>query len=491
MEHTTKRPLVLSTPPHVFDGITTQKVMLNVVIALVPTLIASFVIFGWRALLVTAVTTAACVLFEYLWCLLRKTPQTAGDLSAVVTGLLLAFNLPSTIPLYMAVIGSFVAIVVVKELFGGIGRNFANPAIVARIVLSVSFTAAMTNYAAPQGFLPGATGVDAVSSATPLAPGAAQLPFMDLLFGVHPGVLGETCGIAILLGFAWLLVTRTVTFTIPGVYVGTVIVCSLLTGHDVATQVFSGGLLLCAVFMATDYTTSPTTFKGQVIFAVGLGLITCLIRFWGNMNEGAAYSILLMNLVVPYIAPTLWNSLVKPAVVLVLICAIVGFLLGSVDNLTLPTITANREARAWATYNALIPEATDFEALPCDVPGVTACMEATDDLGYAVIAQSKGYSSQVPMAVAFDDEGTITNVIGMDNTETPGLGTKVQLPDFTDQFLGRTAEPLTIDDIDAVTGATISSKAALAAVNEAIEAYRSAAGEAPAAAATSTEKGAA
>ena len=162
MEHTTKRPLVLSTPPHVFDGITTQKVMLNVVIALVPTLIASFVIFGWRALLVTAVTTAACVLFEYLWCLLRKTPQTAGDLSAVVTGLLLAFNLPSTIPLYMAVIGSFVAIVVVKELFGGIGRNFANPAIVARIVLSVSFTAAMTNYAAPQGFLPGATGVDAV-----------------------------------------------------------------------------------------------------------------------------------------------------------------------------------------------------------------------------------------------------------------------------------------------------------------------------------------
>ena len=191
MEHTTKRPLVLSTPPHVFDGITTQKVMLNVVIALVPTLIASFVIFGWRALLVTAVTTAACVLFEYLWCLLRKTPQTAGDLSAVVTGLLLAFNLPSTIPLYMAVIGSFVAIVVVKELFGGIGRNFANPAIVARIVLSVSFTAAMTNYAAPQGFLPGATGVDAVSSATPLAPGAAQLPFMDLLFGVHPGVAGR------------------------------------------------------------------------------------------------------------------------------------------------------------------------------------------------------------------------------------------------------------------------------------------------------------
>lgn len=301
MEPTEKRPLILSTAPHVFDGITTQKVMLNVLIALVPTLIASFVIFGWQALLVTAVTTLACVLFEYLWCRLRKTPQTVGDLSAVVTGLLLAFNLPSTIPLYMAVIGSFVAIVVVKELFGGIGRNFANPAIVARIVLSVSFTAAMTNYAVPQGFLPSAAAVDAVSSATPLAPGAAQLPFMDLLFGVHPGVLGETCGAAILLGLIWLLATRTITFTIPGVYVGTVIVLSLITGHDVSTQVFSGGLLLGAVFMATDYVGSPTSFKGQIIFGIGLGLITCLIRFWGNMNEGVAYSILLMNLVVPYI----------------------------------------------------------------------------------------------------------------------------------------------------------------------------------------------
>lgn len=189
-------------------------------------------------------------------------------------------------------------------------------------------------------------------------------------------------------------------------------------------------------------------------------------------------------------SPTLWKDMVKPAVVLVVICAIVGFLLGSANNLTLPTIMANREARAWATYSALIPEASGFEELACDVPGVTACMQATDGSGYAIIAQSKGYSSQVPMAVAFDREGTVTNVIGMDNTETPGLGTKVQLPDFTDQFLGRAAEPLTIDDIDAVTGATISSKAALAAVNEAIEAYRSTAGEAPAAA-TSTEKGAA
>lgn len=190
--------------------------------------------------------------------------------------------------------------------------------------------------------------------------------------------------------------------------------------------------------------------------------------------------------------PSTWSGIVKPALVLVLICAIVGFLLGAVNNLTLPTITANREARAWATYTSLIPEATDFTEMSCDVPGVTACMEAADGKGYAIIAQSKGYSSQVPMAVAFSPEGTIESVIGMQNTETPGLGTKVQDPSFTDQFVGRAAEPMTIDDIDAITGATISSKAALAAMNEAIEAYRTAANGTPAPAAeTATEKGAA
>ena len=182
-------------------------------------------------------------------------------------------------------------------------------------------------------------------------------------------------------------------------------------------------------------------------------------------------------------APGAWSTLVKPALVLVVICAIVGFLLGTVNNLTLPTIMANREARAWATYAALIPDASDFAALPCDVPGVTACMEAADGKGFAITAQAKGYASQVPLAVAFDDEGVITNVIGMANTETPGLGTKVQEPAFTDQFIGRAADPLALDDIDAITGATISSKAALAALNEAIEAYRTATGEAPAPAA--------
>ena len=168
----------------------------------------------------------------------------------------------------------------------------------------------------------------------------------------------------------------------------------------------------------------------------------------------------------------MWAASAKPIAVLVAICAAVGLLLGSVNNLTLPVITANREAEAWATYSSLIPDAPDFAALPCDVPGVTACMEAADGKGYVVTAQAKGYSGQVPMGVAFGPDGTIVNVIGMKNTETPGLGTKVAEEEFSAQFVGCAAEPLTLDDIDAITGATISSKAALAAINETIEAYQ-------------------
>lgn len=168
----------------------------------------------------------------------------------------------------------------------------------------------------------------------------------------------------------------------------------------------------------------------------------------------------------------LWTASAKPIAVLVVICAAVGLLLGSVNNLTLPVITANREAEAWATYSSLIPDAPDFSALPCDVPGVTACMEAAGGTGYVVTAQAKGYSGPVPMGIAFGSDGIIVNVVGLKNTETPGLGTKVADEEFSSQFVGRAAEPLTISDIDAVTGATISSKAALAAVNEAIEAFR-------------------
>jgi electron transport complex protein RnfD len=288
--------LVVSPVPHVRASLTTQRVMLRVILALLPTLVASILIFGLRSLLVTAVTVVSCVGMEYLWCRLRKQPQTVYDLSAVVTGLLLAFNLPSTVPLYLPIIGAAAAILVTKELFGGIGCNFANPAIVGRITLAVSFPALMTNFSYPTP----AVACDVISSATPLAV-SEHIPLLNLFLGTHGGVLGETCALTLLLGLVYLLVTRTIELTIPLVYVGTVAVFSLLCGQDPLQQILSGGLLLGAIFMATDYVTSPYTRKGKVIYALGLGIITCAIRFWGNMHEGVSYAILLMNLVVPFI----------------------------------------------------------------------------------------------------------------------------------------------------------------------------------------------
>ncbi len=291
--------LSVSSSPHIRASATTAKIMGTVIIALVPALVASVIIFGPRALLVTAVTVAAAVLFEFAWCHLRHQPDSIQDLSAIVTGLLLAFNCPSTIPLWMPIVGAFVSIVIVKELFGGIGRNFANPAIVGRMVLAVSFTSRMTAFAFPDTI----SGVDALTSATPLAAvnNGAQLPYLDLLLGTHGGVLGETCALALIIGGVFLIAVGTIKATIPVTYLATVAVISLLTGHDPLVQLLSGGLLLGAFFMATDYTTSPYTTKGQIVYGLLLGVITCAIRFWGNMAEGVSYAILIMNLLVPYI----------------------------------------------------------------------------------------------------------------------------------------------------------------------------------------------
>lgn len=288
--------LIVSPVPHVRASITTRKIMLRVIIALVPAIAASVVIFGLRALVIEAVTVGSCVLLEFLWCTLRHEDPLWKDLSAVVTGILLAFNLPASVPLYLPVIGSVVAIIVTKQLFGGLGKNFANPAIVGRITLAVSFPSLMTAYTYPKPF----TACDAISSATPLGV-AEKIPFADLFFGTHGGVIGETCALALIIGFAYLVATGTIDLTIPVVYVGTVALFSLIAGQNVVQQVLSGGLLLGAVFMATDYVTSPFTRKGKLIFALGCGVITCIIRFWGNMNEGVSYSILLMNLLVPFI----------------------------------------------------------------------------------------------------------------------------------------------------------------------------------------------
>lgn len=288
--------LIVTASPHVRAPESTRTLMGNVVISLLPCVVAATIIFGFRSLLLTAVTVGACVGFEWAYCKLMKKKNPIGDLSAVVTGIILAMNFPVTLPLWMGIVGAFIAIVLVKQLFGGLGMNFANPALVGRIALFSGFSAAMTNWVYPDA------AVDQLAGATPLqVANPDALSFMDLFLGVHGGVMGETCALAILIGFVYLVVTKTISPAIPVTYVATVAVMSLLCGQNVMVQVLSGGLLFGAVYMATDYVTSPFTLKGKIVFGIGLGIITCAIRFWANMAEGVSFAILLMNLFVPYI----------------------------------------------------------------------------------------------------------------------------------------------------------------------------------------------
>ena len=292
--------LLVSSSPHMFTRTTTSVLMRDVIIALTPSLVAAVWIFGWRALLVTAVAVAAAVLTEYLFEKAVGRENTIGDFSAVVTGMLLAFNLPVTIPLWQAALGSIIAILVVKQLFGGIGRNFANPAIVGRIVLFLSFSQAMTAWQFP----------DAVSSATPLALMRAgdmsALPSLWHMFlGLKGGCLGEVSGLALLIGFAYLLIRKVISWHTPVVFVAVVFLLSWPLGGSLTYalyQILSGGLLLGAIFMATDYATTPSTNWGRVLFGLGCGLFTVLIRQWGSYAEGVSFAILFMNILTPYLS---------------------------------------------------------------------------------------------------------------------------------------------------------------------------------------------
>ena len=292
--------LTVSAAPHITGKASSRSIMLDVIIAMIPALIAAGMIFGMRAIALTAVTVVSCVVFEGLWNKALKKEQTIGDLSAVVTGMLLAFNMPSTLPFWMAVVGAAFAILMVKQLFGGIGYNFANPAITARIILATSFAGAMTNFVHPTQT------IDAIAAATPLAANAAGAfaegaPYLEMFLGLHGGVLGETSAFALLIGFLYLVIAKVISPAIPVTYVATVAVLAVLFGQDPLVHVLGGGLLLGAIFMATDYVTSPYTLKGKIVFGIGLGVITMLIRVFGTMTEGVSYAILLMNLFVPYI----------------------------------------------------------------------------------------------------------------------------------------------------------------------------------------------
>lgn len=297
---------VVSSSPHIRDNANTRRIMLDVIIALLPASLAGVFFFGPRTLLVILVSILTCVLSEYFSRRLMKRSNTISDLSAVVTGLLLALNLPPTAPLWMVAIGAVVAVVVIKQLFGGLGQNFINPALGARVFLFISYAGHMTNWAIP--------GVDEVSSATPLAllkaEDTASIVFpsyKDLFLGNVGGCIGEVSTAALLLGGIYLVARRVIGPQIPLAYIGTlglftwVFGGSVLFNGDFLYHILSGGLILGAIYMATDYATSPMTIKGQIIMAIGCGLLTGIIRLFTNYPEGVSFAILIMNIMVPLI----------------------------------------------------------------------------------------------------------------------------------------------------------------------------------------------
>lgn len=294
--------LLVSSSPHLRSGASTQRIMLDVIIALCPALVASFVFFGPRALLLVAVTVLSCVLSEYVSRKIMKRSNTVPDLSCIVTGLLLAFNLPVSLNPLMAAFGGMVAIVVVKQMFGGIGQNFVNPALTARIILMNSFPGDMSTWTPAFGWL---NGTDATTTATPLGVlkegGDFTFSHLDLFLGNTGGCLGETCALALILGGVYLMVRRVISPVIPVTYLATVAVISLIAGRDPLVDLLSGGLLIGAFFMATDYTTSPISRNGRIVYALGCGVFTMLIRMFASLPEGVSYSIVLMNILVPLI----------------------------------------------------------------------------------------------------------------------------------------------------------------------------------------------
>ena len=289
----------VSVSPHIKSNVTTQRIMIDVLIGLAPVTVAAIVLFGVRALAIICVCLACSVLCEVVSQKIMKRTVTVSDCSAAVTGLLLALSLPANAPLWQAAIGCIFAIVVVKQLFGGLGQNFANPAVTARVMMLISFSNSLAVATNTVFF-------DSVTSATPLAmindPNNGAVPdYLQLFLGNHAGTIGETCSLALLIGGIYLLMRKVITWHEPVVFIGTVMLLSIAFGRDPLTEVLTGGVLIAAFFMATDYVTTPAQIYGRMLFGFGCGLITVIIRVYGNYPEGVSFAILLMNILTPYI----------------------------------------------------------------------------------------------------------------------------------------------------------------------------------------------
>ena len=479
------KELIVSPSPHIRSGNSTQKIMLDVIIALIPAMIASVIVFGPRAMLITAVCVGSCVLLEYLCRIMMKREQTISDLSAVVTGILLAMNLPVTIPLWVAIFGCFIAIVVVKQLFGGIGQNFANPAIAARVILLASFSGYMTAYTVPFDH----AGVDAVLGATPLtqlASGGEVPSLLHMFLGAKGGCIGEVSCLALLLGGIYLVVRKVIRPITPLIFIGTVFLGSFLLGQNPLYQILSGGLFIGAIFMATDYATTPVTLSGKAIFAFGCGLITILIRFYGGYPEGVSFAILLMNILTPQIDKVTRKipfgakpGNPKKLKIKRIVLSVIGILLAAGvlvwTGFTLFKQEGYGKAELQEYASAAIPEADALKLIKVssDDEQLLYAYKAENGAGAALVVTAEGYNKKEPitMMVGFDSNGIIQGVKVIDQHETEGIGSNVIANEsFLSQFAGKPVDGLTAD---VIAGATFTSEGIISGCQKAAQLFSS------------------
>lgn len=516
MENTFK----ISSSPHVRDKRSTQSIMLDVIIALLPATIFGIVNFELNAMILILTCVVACVLFEWLYEKLMNKKVTISDLSAVVTGLLLALNLSPDVPVWMAILGSAFAILIVKQLFGGLGYNFMNPALGARCFLIISFAGRMTSFS-----------YDGVTTATPLAVlkntgDVSDVNVLHMFLGNIPGTIGETSVVCLLVGAAYLLIRRVIKPVIPFVYIGTfavlIMIYALASGRGfdltyLAAHLCGGGLMLGAFFMATDYVTSPITPKGKVVFGVILGLLTFCFRIYGGSAEGVSYAIIFSNLLVPLIER--WTqpksfgegaelaaqgdpsgtkskmdtkSIVVATIAILIITIIAGFALAYVYKITKKPISDAEQAAKEEAYKTVFADADSFESYAdfdadsaanilkdagfnADIDEVVTAKSSDGSvLGYVVTVTShEAYSGDLQLAMGVADDGTTKGISFLSLAETAGLGMEADTDSFKSQFAGKnvaqfkyTKSGATVDEeIDALSGATITTNAVTNAVN--------------------------
>ena len=481
--------LIQSSSPHVHCGLSARRVMLDVVLALLPACVAAVVIFGLPALWILCVCVGSAVIAEALFDLIARKPQTIGDLSAVVTGILLALNLSTNVPLWQCAVGAVFAIVVVKCLFGGLGYNFANPAITARVFMLIAF-ASVAGGANP-------TVVELTASATPLvqlsAGGAAAAPsLMDLFLGLHGGTIGETCILALVLGYIYLVARKVIKWYVPAVFVGTVFACYLAATLDAMLalkQILAGGLFLGAIFMATDYVTTPITSGGRVAFALGCGLITFVIRYYCKYPEGVSFSILAMNILTPFLEKYTahwpmggsWGGrkkrhILRSALCLAVLLAVLGAALTGLNTVTAPIIEKNAAQAQTGLIYQVMPDAEGFEMLYSaatkeesalhDVPDtVRGIFKETSGKGYGLLlSTTKGYTGDpMEITLAVNGEGKIIDAQVTAYPESKDFGVDT----YPKTYVGQDS---TLAGVSLAAGVTYSSAAFKGAVEDAFAA---------------------